>query len=80
MTTTDSFIRAIGRSIEDRGRQTSRFLDAANNRVVHSSELEAVTGLSRFELARQVRSRLDSGFCDLAHFTRLFRVGARQRE
>ncbi|MFY9314424.1 MAG: AraC family transcriptional regulator [Burkholderiales bacterium] len=35
-----------------------RFLDAANNRVVHSSELEAATGLSRFELARQFRSRL----------------------
>ena len=34
------------------------FLDAANNRVVHSSELEAATGLSRFELARQFRSRL----------------------
>ena len=33
-----------------------RFLDAANNRVVHSSELEAATGLSRFELARQFRS------------------------
>ena len=33
------------------------FLDAANNRVVHSSELEAASGLSRFELARQFRSR-----------------------
>jgi AraC-like DNA-binding protein len=34
------------------------FLDAANDRVVHSSELEAATGLSRFELARQFRLRL----------------------
>ena len=34
------------------------FLDAANNRVVHSSELGAATGLSRFELARQFRLRL----------------------
>lgn len=35
-----------------------RFLDAANTRVVHSSEMEAISGLSRFELARHFRSRL----------------------
>jgi AraC-like DNA-binding protein len=34
-----------------------RFLDATQDRVVRSSELEAATGLSRFELARQFRSR-----------------------
>lgn len=32
-----------------------RFLDAARTRVVRSSELEAITGLTRYELARQFR-------------------------
>jgi AraC-like DNA-binding protein len=35
-----------------------RFLDAERTRVVHSAELEAVTGLSRYDLARQFRQRL----------------------
>jgi prepilin-type processing-associated H-X9-DG protein len=33
------------------------FLDAEKTRVVHSAELEAVTGLSRYALARQFRVR-----------------------
>jgi AraC-like DNA-binding protein len=33
-----------------------RFLEAENTRIVHSSELEATTGLSRYELARQFRA------------------------
>jgi AraC-like DNA-binding protein len=41
-------VRAI-----DRARQ---FLDAATTRVVSSAELEGVTGLTRFELARQFRT------------------------
>jgi AraC-like DNA-binding protein len=40
-------VRAI-----DRARQ---FLDAATTRVVSSSELEAITGLTRYELSRQFR-------------------------
>ena len=36
----------------DRARQ---FLDAERTRVVHSTELEAVTGLTRYDLARQFR-------------------------
>ena len=32
-----------------------RFLDAARTRVVHSAELESVTGLTRYDLARQFR-------------------------
>ncbi len=36
-------------------RRARDFLDAETTRVVHSAELEAVTGLSRFELARQFR-------------------------
>src|SRR5262249_29158591 len=36
----------------DRARQ---FLDAERTRVVHSSELESITGLTRYELARQFR-------------------------
>ncbi len=39
----------------DRARQ---FLDAVTTRVVHSRELEVVTGLDRFELARQFRTVL----------------------
>ena len=39
----------------DRARQ---FLDAETNRVVRSSELEAVTGLTRYDLARQFKSRV----------------------
>jgi AraC-like DNA-binding protein len=38
----------------ERARQ---FLDAEKTRVVRSSELEAVTGLTRYELARQFRVR-----------------------
>ncbi len=36
----------------DRARQ---FLEAERTRVVHSSELESITGLSRYDLARQFR-------------------------
>ena len=39
----------------ERARQ---FLDAEKTRVVRSSELEAVTGLTRYELARQFRWRM----------------------
>jgi AraC-like DNA-binding protein len=35
-----------------------RFLDAERTRVVHSAELESVTGLSRYDLARQFRAML----------------------
>lgn len=35
--------------------QARQFLDAEKARVVHSAELEAVTGLSRYDLARQFR-------------------------
>jgi AraC-like DNA-binding protein len=34
-----------------------RFLDAEKTRVVHSRELESVTGLTRYDLARQFRLR-----------------------
>ena len=36
-------------------RRACRFLDAEKTRVVRSAELEAVTGLTRYELARQFR-------------------------
>jgi AraC-like DNA-binding protein len=35
-----------------------QFLDAARTRVVHSSELESITGLTRYDLARQFRLML----------------------
>jgi AraC-like DNA-binding protein len=45
-------IRVHGRAVA-RARQ---FLDAETTRVIRSSELEEVTGLSRYDLARQFRS------------------------
>ena len=39
----------------ERARQ---FLDAQRTRVVHSSELESITGLTRYDLARQFRAML----------------------
>ena len=47
-------VRADAAAVE-RARQ---LLDAALGRIVHSSELEAASGLSRFDLARQFRARL----------------------
>jgi AraC-like DNA-binding protein len=47
-----SVSRSFDRAALERARQ---FLDAQKDRVVHSSELELVTGLSRYELARQFR-------------------------
>jgi AraC-like DNA-binding protein len=44
--------RVDGRAVE-RARQ---FLDAERTRAVHSAELEALTGLTRYELARQFRA------------------------
>ncbi len=41
----------MGRSIIN----ARRYLDAARTRVVHSAELESITGLSRFDLCRQFR-------------------------
>lgn len=46
--------RALDLAALARARQ---FLDAERTRVVHSAELEAVTGLTRYELARQFRHR-----------------------
>ena len=36
-------------------RRACQFLDAEKTRVVRSAELEAVTGLTRYDLARQFR-------------------------
>jgi AraC-like DNA-binding protein len=43
-------VRAIARARD--------FLDAERTRVVHSSELESVTGLTRYDLARQFKLAL----------------------
>jgi AraC-like DNA-binding protein len=46
----------ISRRVEVRAIERARqFLDAEKTRVVHSRELEAVTGLSRYDLSRQFR-------------------------
>jgi AraC-like DNA-binding protein len=47
--------RRVDRVAVERARQ---FLDAERTRVVHSTELEAITGLTRYELARQFRLAL----------------------
>jgi AraC-like DNA-binding protein len=44
--------RRVDAAVIERARQ---FLDAERARVVHSSELEAITGLTRYDLARQFR-------------------------
>src|SRR5207245_6062589 len=44
--------RRVEAAVIERARQ---FLDAERTRVVHSSELEAITGLTRYDLARQFR-------------------------
>ena len=46
-------LRHLDRDALERARQ---FLDAQKARVVRSAELEAVTGLTRYDLARQFRS------------------------
>ena len=47
--------RRVDAAAVDRAR---RFIDAARTRVVRSSELEAISGLTRYELARQFRMLL----------------------
>src|SRR5207245_6627080 len=44
--------RRVDAAVIERARQ---FLDAERTRVVHSTELEAITGLTRYDLARQFR-------------------------
>lgn len=44
--------RRVDVAVVERARQ---FLDAERTRVVHSTELEAITGLTRYDLARQFR-------------------------
>lgn len=46
-------------------------LDAATGRLVHSAELEAASGLSRFELARQFRALVGTTPCRYALMRRL---------
>ena len=49
---------ARGRRVDDAAiARARRYLDAERARVVRSSELEAVSGLSRYDLARQFRIR-----------------------
>ncbi|HEV2360021.1 MAG TPA: AraC family transcriptional regulator [bacterium] len=47
---------AASRRVDVRAAERARqFLDAERTRIVHSAELEAVTGLSRYDLSRQFR-------------------------
>jgi len=50
--TTPRFSRRVDVPAVDRARQ---FLDAERTRVVHSTELESITGLIRYDLCRQFR-------------------------
>jgi len=67
-----------GRSVDrlatraiDRAR---RFLDAETDRVVQSSELETITGLTRYDLARQFRAALGTSPYRYSLMRRLDRV------
>ena len=60
----------------DRARQ---FLDVETGRVVQSSELETITGLTRYELARQFRAALDTSPYRYSLMRRLDRVRAELR-
>jgi AraC-like DNA-binding protein len=49
---------AVSRRVDDAAVARAReFLEAEKTRVVRSSELEAITGLTRYDLARQFRIR-----------------------
>ena len=50
-----SLSRRVDVAAVERARQ---FLDAERTRVVHSSELESITGLTRYDLCRQFRAML----------------------
>jgi len=50
-----SLSRRVDIAAVERARQ---FLDAERTRVVHSSELESITGLTRYDLCRQFRTML----------------------
>jgi AraC-like DNA-binding protein len=46
----------VSRRVDVRANERARqFLDAERTRVVHSTELESITGLTRYDLARQFR-------------------------
>jgi AraC-like DNA-binding protein len=46
----------ISRRVDVRANERARqFLDAERTRIVHSTELESITGLTRFDLSRQFR-------------------------
>ena len=50
---------AVSRRVDVRAVERARqLLDAERTRTVHSSELESITGLTRYELARQFRTML----------------------
>lgn len=49
----------VSRRVDARAVERARqFLDAERTRVVHSAELESITGLTRFDLSRQFRAVL----------------------
>jgi AraC-like DNA-binding protein len=68
--------RSVGR-LDDRGIERARqFLDVETDRVIQSSELEAITGLTRYDLARQFRAALGTSPYRYSLMRRLDRVRA----
>jgi AraC-like DNA-binding protein len=61
----------IDKRAVERARQ---FLSSTTDRAVHSSELEAVTGLTRFDLARQFRAQIGTSPYRYSLMRRLERV------
>ena len=78
----DPSCRRAGRPIRldsdaiDRARE---FLDAETTRVIRSSELEAITGLTRYDLARQFRAALGTSPYRYSLMRRLDRARAELR-
>ena len=75
--TTPQISRRVDIRAVERARQ---FLDAERTRVVRSSELEAITGLTRYELARQFRIALGTSPHRYLLMRRLDVARARLRE
>ena len=74
--TQGSSSRRLDHRAVDRARQ---LLDAETTRVIQSSELEAITGLTRYDLARQFRAALGTSPYRYSLLRRLDRARAELR-
>jgi len=71
---------ALGRLDDAALRRARQFLDAETSRVVRSSDLEEVTGLTRYDLARQFRSAFGTSPYRYSLMRRLDRARSQLRQ